>query len=733
MLVRRQVARRAAGIGRTELGAAPMSGGGGAVRLPALELDPSGVEQGVRRASLALHSLGDSAKEIEDQMRGVRQVLDMFADLTGISLSIEGIKDVVEEVGRSIMDFEENTSRITAVLKATGDASGLTRTQIAQLDDQLAHSTLFSADDIERATATLATFKNVQGDTFKQALKLSADLAQTRGVDIQSAATMIGRALDQPATGLVLLTRAGAGLSAAQRDMAKEMDEAGRKADAQKIIIDALTKSFGGTAEAANTGLAGAVANAKTSWHDFIDALANSPQIGQIAAAIDYVTDKLNPKPQNGSFLLDDFVTTYQKVQDLQKKIANESPSSVGQFRINRDNQSLAYYQNQLDELTKKIKAQSDEEEKEEAAAYKSAQAYDAARDAADARSKAEQRLQEFMKAGQDLVSQSKETTLSFGMNVQDPELAKAMELALKATDSAERAFAQSVFDAVGAQAKQHEVMQQQDDLLKKENEDWNKAKDTVDGYVKSLKDQIDALSPTITETQRYRDMIELARQTEGDAAAQQVQDLGKQVAALKQWHDEAEKALKQGEKDVEEHQRKWEEMFKTIADGFAGLFKNTLTGAIQNFQQFVQQMAALIEDLAAKLAAQQLVSLLIADFMPMPSIPNAPNITPTFSVPTLPTYHSGGIVGDLGIPRLHSGLAPDEFPAILQTGETVLPRGVGVGHTFSVNMYVSAMDSQDVARTMSKNSAHVAAGFFDAVQKNVMFQRALKHAVGTS
>lgn len=49
--------------------------------------------------------------------------------------------------------------------------------------------------------------------------------------------------------------------------------------------------------------------------------------------------------------------------------------------------------------------------------------------------------------------------------------------------------------------------------------------------------------------------------------------------------------------------------------------------------------------------------------------------------------FHSGGVVGRDGVPRmvpagtfrnaprLHRGLAPDEFPAILQRGETVIPR----------------------------------------------------------
>ncbi len=63
---------------------------------------------------------------------------------------------------------------------------------------------------------------------------------------------------------------------------------------------------------------------------------------------------------------------------------------------------------------------------------------------------------------------------------------------------------------------------------------------------------------------------------------------------------------------------------------------------------------------------------------------------------------HDGGVVGEsapskaaympaalfAGAPRLHSGLMPDEFPAILQKGETVLPKGVSAGSPVTVNVY---------------------------------------------
>lgn len=81
--------------------------------------------------------------------------------------------------------------------------------------------------------------------------------------------------------------------------------------------------------------------------------------------------------------------------------------------------------------------------------------------------------------------------------------------------------------------------------------------------------------------------------------------------------------------------------------------------------------------------------------------------------------FHSGGTVGEgsptrravpayafAGAPRLHSGLMPDEFPAILQRGETVLPKNMksgGSNITFNITTpnAQSFMDSQ--GQIMSK------------------------------
>ncbi|MBW2024370.1 MAG: hypothetical protein JRH08_00715 [Deltaproteobacteria bacterium] len=92
--------------------------------------------------------------------------------------------------------------------------------------------------------------------------------------------------------------------------------------------------------------------------------------------------------------------------------------------------------------------------------------------------------------------------------------------------------------------------------------------------------------------------------------------------------------------------------------------------------------------------------------------------------------FHQGGIVGEIAppvrpvpttlfahAPKLHSGLGPDEFPAILQRGETVLPRGVAPAQTTNITIY--AVDSQSFADAIRRNRAVVVGASIEDVRSN--------------
>jgi TP901 family phage tail tape measure protein len=90
---------------------------------------------------------------------------------------------------------------------------------------------------------------------------------------------------------------------------------------------------------------------------------------------------------------------------------------------------------------------------------------------------------------------------------------------------------------------------------------------------------------------------------------------------------------------------------------------------------------------------------------------------------------HSGGVVGlagtpmmvpagtFIGAPRLHNGLAPDEFPAILQRGETVLPRGADTTSSTSVKI-VNVLDPSIVGNYLG--TAEGERVIVNIMQKNI-------------
>jgi hypothetical protein len=105
----------------------------------------------------------------------------------------------------------------------------------------------------------MLTFKSITGDAFKDALRLAQDLAEVGFGDLKMGATQLGKALEDPIVGLGALRRVGVSFTDAQKEMIKVLTMTGRKAEAQRIILDALDEQVGGAGVKAATGLAGAI------------------------------------------------------------------------------------------------------------------------------------------------------------------------------------------------------------------------------------------------------------------------------------------------------------------------------------------------------------------------------------------------------------------------------------------------------------------------------------------
>ena len=171
------------------------------------------------------------------------------------------------------MESQQVMAQTEAVLKSTGGSANVTATQISDLAEHLRDLSGVDDDVIQASSNLLLTFRAVRNevgagnDIFNQAQTAIVDMATALNEgavpsmeDLHSATLQLGKALNDPLTGLTALRRAGVSFTAEQTELIKTLTESGHLMEAQKMILAELSKEFGGAAKAAGQTLAGQMA-----------------------------------------------------------------------------------------------------------------------------------------------------------------------------------------------------------------------------------------------------------------------------------------------------------------------------------------------------------------------------------------------------------------------------------------------------------------------------------------
>lgn len=184
---------------------------------------------------------------------------------------------VLKGMYREVTEAEQSGARLEAVLRATGGAARLSLAQIKDMSAELARSTLFDDEQIQDAAAMMLTFKSIQGDTFRQAMQMSADLSATFGTDLKSSVLQLGKALEDPERGLSALRRSGVSFTDAQKDMIKGLVEAGRQGDALTLILTTMREQgLDKTAQAMKTGVTKEADDLAKAWRDLLQTMGKT-------------------------------------------------------------------------------------------------------------------------------------------------------------------------------------------------------------------------------------------------------------------------------------------------------------------------------------------------------------------------------------------------------------------------------------------------------------------------
>jgi phenylpyruvate tautomerase PptA (4-oxalocrotonate tautomerase family) len=184
---------------------------------------------------------------------------------------------------KSYAELERKILRTESIIKATGNAAQLSSKQLVDLANRLDLATLNDRDAILDAINAMQTFRAVSGDVFTRSIELSVDLAEVLGTDLRSQVVQLGKALEDPITGLTALRRVGVSFTESQKEQIKALVASGNALKAQGIILDTISGQVGGSAEGAAGGLAGKVDTLNYNWRELKITLGSSGPALEIA------------------------------------------------------------------------------------------------------------------------------------------------------------------------------------------------------------------------------------------------------------------------------------------------------------------------------------------------------------------------------------------------------------------------------------------------------------------
>lgn len=239
------------------------------------------------------------------------------------------------------------------------------------------------------------------------------------------------------------------------------------------------------------------------------------------------------------------------------------------------------------------------------------------------------------------------------------------------------------------------------------------------------------------------------------DVETQRVKSYQQSMATMQKSHEDFEKnneelwknGVTYGEDTLEEWVKLTERTADAMQQNFSNLFFDAMTGKLKTLEDYARAVFESIARMASDMAAQQLTQGLFGKDMQgggwLSSLFNmfgsgetGMGTNTTFSSGTsMGSYmamvkHGGGSFASGGTvrsipsayfdtaPRLHQGLAADEFPAVLQKGEQVIPKGGGKSQPI-VHMHFYSQNGRYDRESISQAQSGLYASLSRANRRN--------------
>ena len=269
---------------------------------------------------------------------------------------------VQRTVGRAVDAFSEQqvvVAKLEQTLRSTAFASRLSSRELQGLAANLQKLTGIGDETIISMQGILLTFTKIKGQIFKDATEAIIDVSVAMGQDLQQSAIQVGKALNDPITGVSALSRVGIQFTDTQKEMIKLFVKQNKIAEAQTIILDELRVQFGGTAKNLDTTTK-AVKRLQAEFGDLLETQGGklAPFVEDISNFFADFIESLNSTQFSRGNRIFSMLTEENKKFAIQQEITNKSVNELGKEfgLIGLDMQNRTGFKQGVEDIDNKLR-----------------------------------------------------------------------------------------------------------------------------------------------------------------------------------------------------------------------------------------------------------------------------------------------------------------------------------------------------------------------------------------
>jgi hypothetical protein len=258
---------------------------------------------GMTEAAGASEKAGIAAREagvgFKEAAGGILESLGPLALMFG---AVMGGEEIIKAGKEETDQYAAAHAQLANQLKVSKDAIGLNIKELEDLAEATGKNNAISKSANLTAISTLLNYNSISKEALPNATKAVDDLATKIAVSkgqavpsltqIAMAAKMVGKAMEDPATGTTAFTKAMITFSPVQVEAIKNMQKAGDTAGAQKLLMQDLAAQVSGASTAAVSTYQGKVAVLKRTMDEWSGAIVTGVEhaLTNLGTTIDNVT-----------------------------------------------------------------------------------------------------------------------------------------------------------------------------------------------------------------------------------------------------------------------------------------------------------------------------------------------------------------------------------------------------------------------------------------------------------